>query len=143
MTSCCSVPQDVVLASCCPLYQAVVMTSCCCVPQDVVLESCCPLSQDVVMTSCCCVPQDAPSGSSALSFESPLAMFRESTEDASSSSSSSRSYECPLYCTSSRAGTLSSTGISTNYVTSVRLPSRQPAQLWTVRGVALLCQLDE
>ncbi len=52
-------------------------------------------------------------------------------------------YECPLYRTSSRAGTLSSTGISTNFVTSVNLPTNQPPEFWVMRGVALLCQLDD
>ena len=55
----------------------------------------------------------------------------------------SHSYEAPLYRTSTRAGTLSSTGHSTNFVTSVKLPSRQLPDYWIMRGVALLCGLDE
>jgi len=52
-------------------------------------------------------------------------------------------YECPLYRTSERAGTLSSTGHSTNYVTTVNLPSQCESTFWVMRGVALLCQPDE
>ena len=52
-------------------------------------------------------------------------------------------YECPVYRTSLRASSLTSTGHTTNYVTAVKLPSVQPADYWITRGVALLCQLDD
>jgi len=52
-------------------------------------------------------------------------------------------YVCPLYRTSTRAGALSSTGHSTNYVTSIKLPSRVDQDHWTLCGTALLCQLDD
>ncbi|MEE6473762.1 hypothetical protein FKM82_010162 [Ascaphus truei] len=53
------------------------------------------------------------------------------------------SYECPLYRTPHRAGQLSSTGLSTNFITAVTLPTCMKPKHWIRRGVALVCQKNE
>jgi len=51
-------------------------------------------------------------------------------------------YETPMYKVSSRKGTLSTTGHSTNFILIYRTPSSLPASHWTRRGVAMLTSLD-
>jgi dynein heavy chain len=51
-------------------------------------------------------------------------------------------YDCPVYKTLTRAGTLSTTGHSTNYVLMLELPSDQEQSFWICRGVALFTALS-
>eukprot|EP00983_Pelagomonas_calceolata_P107859 1159394-Pelagomonas_calceolata.AAC.4 len=57
--------------------------------------------------------------------------------------STTNHYNCPLYRTAERRGTLATTGHSTNFVMFVKMPTDQAASHWIMRGVALLSALSD
>jgi len=52
-------------------------------------------------------------------------------------------WPAPLYKTSVRAGTLSTTGHSTNYVLSLEVDTNEPPHYWILKGAALLTMLND
>jgi len=52
-------------------------------------------------------------------------------------------YFCPLYKVLSRAGTLSTTGHSTNYVLYVEMPTDLDQGVWIKAGVAMFLALKQ
>jgi len=63
----------------------------------------------------------------------PIANFARDKKD----------YSCPLYKTSVRAGTLSTTGHSTNFVVMIDLQTDKDVDYWVLKGCAALTQLNE
>ncbi|OAF65946.1 hypothetical protein A3Q56_06301 [Intoshia linei] len=51
-------------------------------------------------------------------------------------------YECPVYKILTRAGTLNTTGISSNFVFSIEIPSKKPQKHWIQKAAALICALN-
>ena len=56
---------------------------------------------------------------------------------------SAADYEAPLYKTSVRAGVLSTTGASSNFIVPVDIPTDKNPDYWVRMGCALLCALTD
>ena len=52
-----------------------------------------------------------------------------------------KNYQCPVYKTQARQGTLTTTGLSSNFIIAVDLPCKESPNKWTLRGTALLCEI--
>lgn len=52
-------------------------------------------------------------------------------------------YPCPCYKTSVRAGVLTTTGQSSNFILAVNIPSNEAPEYWTQKGTALLTMINE
>ncbi|XP_054550811.1 dynein axonemal heavy chain 14 isoform X4 [Talpa occidentalis] len=52
-------------------------------------------------------------------------------------------FECPMYQTPERSGTLTSTSLSSSFFASVYLPTRKPPSHWNTMQIALLCEKRE
>jgi len=63
----------------------------------------------------------------------PTSNFKRSPKD----------YECPLYKTAVRAGVLTTTGASSNYIIGLDIPTDKTPDYWVRMGVAALCALAD
>ncbi|EGR31243.1 hypothetical protein IMG5_115030 [Ichthyophthirius multifiliis] len=52
-------------------------------------------------------------------------------------------YKMPAYKTTVRAGTLSTTGHSTNFIIAIDTPSKQKSDYWVLKGAAFVCALND
>jgi len=51
-------------------------------------------------------------------------------------------YQMPLYKTMQRAGSLSATGHSTNFILTILTPTKVDPQYWILNGAAYICALN-
>lgn len=64
-------------------------------------------------------------------------------ENPSETQKKAKIYNCPVYRTANRAGTLSTTGHSTNYVMGLPLLTNYEEKHWIQRGVAMITQVND
>ncbi|OMJ81675.1 hypothetical protein SteCoe_17784 [Stentor coeruleus] len=73
---------------------------------------------------------------------SPLILFVPS-EKGSNEPEPEDYYSMPVYKTSERAGIVSTSGQTSNFVVSIDVPTNKKPSMWVMRGAAFLCQLSD
>ncbi|KAL8274807.1 hypothetical protein Esti_001282 [Eimeria stiedai] len=78
-------------------------------------------------------------------FFAPLPLLRFQPTHVGSQCRPPRAYECPLYCTSKRSDTRTTSGVAKNFILSVPLPilDEDTEAMWAKRGAALVAQPEE
>ncbi|XP_074241361.1 dynein axonemal heavy chain 14 isoform X3 [Saimiri boliviensis] len=92
--------------------------------------------EDSLPLEMCCDFPDIHFLPTKISTETPNA-FSQTTD------SELHTFECPVYQTPERSRVLATTGLPTNFLTSVYLPTKKPPSHWITMRVALLCEKNE
>uniref|UniRef100_G1MBG8 Dynein axonemal heavy chain 14 n=1 Tax=Ailuropoda melanoleuca TaxID=9646 RepID=G1MBG8_AILME len=73
----------------------------------------------------------------------PTKISTERADASAQTDSELYTFECPIYQTPERSGILTTTGLPSNFLTSVYLPTKRPPSHWITMQVALLCEKNE
>ncbi|PNJ39368.1 DNAH14 isoform 1 [Pongo abelii] len=73
----------------------------------------------------------------------PTKISTETPNASNQTDSELYTFECPVYQTPERSRILATTGLPTNFLTSVYLSTRKPPSHWITMRVALLCEKNE
>uniref|UniRef100_A0A2I2ZLS5 Dynein heavy chain C-terminal domain-containing protein n=2 Tax=Gorilla gorilla gorilla TaxID=9595 RepID=A0A2I2ZLS5_GORGO len=73
----------------------------------------------------------------------PTKISTETPNASNQTDSELYTFECPVYQTPERSRILATTGLPTNFLTSVYLSTKKPSSHWITMRVALLCEKNE
>ncbi|XP_062938980.1 dynein axonemal heavy chain 14 [Cynocephalus volans] len=73
----------------------------------------------------------------------PTKISTETPNASNQTDSELYTFECPVYQTPERSRILTTTGLSTNFLTSVYLSTKKPPSHWVTMQVALLCEKND
>ncbi|KAM9212758.1 dynein axonemal heavy chain 14 [Dugong dugon] len=73
----------------------------------------------------------------------PTKISTEKPDASNQTDSELYTFECPIYQTPQRSRIVTTTSLSTSFLTSVRLPAQKPPSHWIKMRVALLCEMKE